>query len=1116
MRMRRILTVMAVTAVFSVVLAPSAKGETCVWTGAAGDGKWATPQNWQNETLPVSGRGDTVQVNGSGLSGSDMENDILGELDIQKIEFLGSSAVNLSGNTIFLSATPKNSILMTNECVVVLNVPLKVQSGSNHYLCFGTGVTFNGDVTGVGTDGIILYATYNTASKPPVKFYGNVTLPGDLYPFPKSNSPMYFYGTISAGKILGGTIGNNSGPFYCYKPLTYSTLQINYRHLHCCAENILVPDVPIVWEGYHQGGILCLDDENGNAYNQTCNWLGGVYDNKGHYPTGDQRSIKTSSPATLTVKATKSATTYAAVQDKASLCYAPDDSGLVQTFACRTNSTSGALIVSNGTLRIDLGSSWKNLSRIVVWPTGKLEITPTNGVANPFSASPMIVVAAGGKIKVPAGVAFSSSLFIYGSALSDATYSQNDGEGIHHLDCIEGEGTITVANTMAESAAIWMSSSGSWNDAANWNAMPSPSRPAFVYASGGVTSVNVDSDAGSSTNLTTEVFVGGRVAFDVSALWPFDRAWLNFGQDTSVTIRDGGELRYDGVEAGADGNVADGRILVKDGASISVENGGLLFVTNAQGRFVIGGGSSNSTGTVSVKAGGEFDFLPGKNNVVLDIEKGGLLDVKGTCRIFRRGKYTTEHLLMNGGAIDVSGDGCILLPNQIGADDGTVRFGTGRTTFQDNSYLMATGDIGNNMRIVVTPSAAGETAELVFDGSSCISNDLCKVVVGNTYDSSSAVDGTSRLIFKGSSRWKYKNSSTWGVRTLQVGYTVGTSLMELSSGINMKLAYYLLVSGYKDSSYSANVYGETRLSGASKIRFNSGNFCAYSRGMASSRSKPLTILYGLGTGVWIKEANAGGDRLAKGRLSLEDESSIDMYGHFITGAGRGEGTVVITGGRIDVNQDDSPRALNGAGAEEHYEYATNCVMAIGMHTGKGTYIQGGGATYSNVRTYIGGCETNQYFDGAYIPVAPGLIGQKTAEGLLSVTGGTFTATKEVYVGTDGSGTIEIGPAGTFTAETLVLSNQTESVLKFVYDANGFAGKMEVTNIVISAGTKLKVDLGEYDGLKTHQIITAANVEGDFAEEDVEITGKHAFKAVLVRKASGWAVGMSNGTVILLR
>ena len=44
-------------------------------------------------------------------------------------------------------------------------------------------------------------------------------------------------------------------------------------------------------------------------------------------------------------------------------------------------------------------------------------------------------------------------------------------------------------------------------------------------------------------------------------------------------------------------------------------------------------------------------------------------------------------------------------------------------------------------------------------------------------------------------------------------------------------------------------------------------------------------------------------------------------------------------------------------------YTTNNVMAVGMLGGRGECIVSNGYFKSNIRTFVGGCHTNEYFDG---------------------------------------------------------------------------------------------------------------------------------------------------------
>ena len=99
--------------------------------------------------------------------------------------------------------------------------------------------------------------------------------------------------------------------------------------------------------------------------------------------------------------------------------------------------------------------------------------------------------------------------------------------------------------------------------------------------------------------------------------------------------------------------------------------------------------------------------------------------------------------------------------------------------------------------------------------------------------------------------------------------------------------------------------------------------------------------------------------------------------------------------------------------------------------------------------------------------------------------GDFSAAGEVIVGADGYGIIEmIGKDGSFTAGNMVLSNAASSVVRFVSGADGFS-PINVTNLTVTDGTRIEVDLSDYAGsANKHRLFNAASLNGDF--DDVEI------------------------------
>ena len=1076
---------LAVSAAFLMMTAVAADR---TWTGGAGDGKWSSPGNWEGDAVP--GAGDIAWLSGSNTAtiNNDVEN-----LSLVGIWFTNTVPVTLTGGKITLTGDANVRTNWFNACPVTCYAPLDIvpPTSTSRYMLFDNSTTISNDVTS-SSKSKVFFNMEKTNKKWEFHIYGAVTMPSASVYLQATLDyrNIHLHGPVAVKTLAGnGSAPSGAGWYYLYQPATYGALEIAYRRISCEAENVLCPTSPVSWTGSYQGGELRL-----NGHDQTCNWLGGVYKSGSNVPNETARVLSSASPATLTVRATQSSTTYAVVTGKVSVVYAPDDSALVQTFSIRTNTTAGALIVSNGTVRIDAGSLWRNLPEIRIWKDAALEISATNGIANPFPALKTVYIQPGGKLKIPSGVALTAERVLgVGVTIEDGTYSQNASGDIREATWIEGAGTLTV--THVGSFADWKRPvTGAWSDGANWagGTAPSADLPAQVLNDGEDFTVSVSADAAVATNLTAfanAVFGDpGETTFDVTALWPFERAWLSFGAGMKVEVGDGGHFRYDGGAAAAVGDaISDDRIVLKDGAQLTVKNGGTFTVTNAYGRVTVGGGRSDSAGTLKVEAGGLFDFSPGEKDVVIDVEKGGLVDVAGTMRLHRRNDNTANLLRMAGGEMRFSGDAFLQLHGDSDSiKGGYLQFGTGKTTFSGSARMEFTGRLNYSATMIVAPTADGETAELVFDGSSGISNSVQNLYIG----SRTALDGSSTLTMKKGSYWGYSNANMRMANHVIVGNLKGKGTLNVA-GATIRPGSSGIRAGYIDSANTArDTEGEINLSDGAVMAVNANG--SFSRASVGNDYTTLKYLFGTTVGYWLRAPSDVTGRPAVGRITITgDTTSIDaLRGHVIVGAGAADGTILMDGNEFTISTDNTASAENREVKDgpTFTEYATNSVMAIGMLTGKGTFIQTAGSVLSNLRTYIGGCETNQYFEGWSITTDASRIGQRTAEGLLCISNGTFAATKEVYVGTDGTGTIQVGPMGTFTAKTLVLSNQTSSVLRFVFGADGFSGGVTATNLVIASGAKLEVDARGYTGTQSKfKLLTAPSVTGAFADSDVTIT-----------------------------
>ena len=1077
------------------VLVGTAFAADCVWTGAAGDGKWNTPGNWDGNAVPVNGDKLTL----SGASGSEMENNIE-NLSIQQISFIGSDPVHLTGNGFTINSSTI-AYAWTNTCPLVCDVPLTVRaSGSiwNQYMIFEGETHFYREVN-APSDRKINFHIRPTVGKP-VYFHAPVT--AQKIGFESASNALYFYEGVTSTVYMSSSTFSDTGSYwtYFYKPIKSGDyFNITFRRFRCMAADILDPSALLTFTGWPTGGQLDL-----NGFDQTVNCVTGIFTTSStRWPNANNdRAIGSSSPATFTMRATISSEHSTIFTGSTTIKYAPTSSDLVMTFNHRTNTTTGALLIMDGTIRLATAAKFSNLPYIYLGPTAALEIDAANGIANPFPALRTVELETGGKLKLPSGVALTAARVVKGGVPLPigVTYTSADG-------WIEGDGTLTVSDASTSSTTTWLGDSGGWNTAANWSAgVPSVLKAAVVEGlQRQDVSVTVSDDAAAATNLTVLSECDGKVKLYVDALLPFSNAWLTFGQNTEVEVGDGGELSYTGT-ANA-GNASDLRMLVNDGATVKVKNGGRVTFTDVAGQVQIGT-SAASTGTLTIEEGGEVSMVQGLKNAHFGITDGGRVDVKGLLSVARRfGNNSSRVYQQNGsGVLDVSGNGMVKIASVEDTQGGAFELIGGTANFSDSAAL-ATVPGGNwNMNVYFGASTlAGSAPRVTFTGNSCISNFIGSLTISGQSEEGAYLDMSS--VNEGF--WPSTGANFY---SLYVGYNAGKGRFDFG-GKSFKASLYGIYVG-RSNSASAAGYGSGELTIMNGAAAMCGGTAAMNR--SSANATRLVQFYGTLIGHWLTAPSSlgAGVRPEKGLMRLKGATSSHTLsdGHFVVGAGCAEGRYI--------QEDGTNIVVSTTWSGD--TWSTNSVMAVGLLGGWGDCVVSNGLFKSNVRTFVGGCKTNEYFDGTYFSYGTGkwVADLHNAEGRLCIAGGKFMCNKEVYVGSDGSGTVEIGPTGSFAANALVLSNQTASVARFVFGPAG-VGAATVERLEVAPGAKLSVDVGAYTGRKPKfRLITAGAVQGAFAAGDIEIDGGTAaarFAAARVEQtATGVNLLLPSGTAIILR
>lgn len=133
-------------------------GNTCTWTGQAGDGNWATSGNWENDIRPESGNGDRVILSNTGNSA--VISNGLGTISIDGLTIAaGSQAFKLVGDAIQLESKSGSSSPfdvaaiydVTTDGEVEIATPLVLPTGTHYFrLVSGAALHLSGVISGAG------------------------------------------------------------------------------------------------------------------------------------------------------------------------------------------------------------------------------------------------------------------------------------------------------------------------------------------------------------------------------------------------------------------------------------------------------------------------------------------------------------------------------------------------------------------------------------------------------------------------------------------------------------------------------------------------------------------------------------------------------------------------------------------------------------------------------------------------------------------------------------------------------------------------------------------------------------------------------------------------------
>ncbi len=643
-----------------------------------------------------------------------------------------------------------------------------------------------------------------------------------------------------------------------------------------------------------------------------------------------------------------------------------------------------------------------------------------------------------------------------------------------------------LTNVQSQTISAWTNAvNGNWSDAGAWSAAGVPNAN-MAHLTNYLASYAVTYDSVNPAFKDLRIENTGSQITDLLISAPLvsnGGAALRFRRGSRVTVNPGGVWTFDG----ATNNVTvdwEGMFSILDGGEFNIAGGTVAFTNlpNAAGfgnKLVVG---HQSAGTMNVTNGtfAYYETFPrAVTNNARSLRVGWGNNGDGTLNIGAGGRV----LLGKGDAWDRLMD--VGYGNGAGTGTrGSVVVSGGLLQFTNclawaQLAIGANGGYGSlvvtNNGVVILPSSSSIGARLSIGiagfGRGLVRLDGGSIKVGDGFTAG----------YKG----------TWGWATGIVDVVSGT--LDAGSGI--------VVGAGETTSLGGEVWGEVNISGGRVVEGYWGVFVGRSKsgGRAFAR---MTITNGLldvtssalpaatggaadagaysGLAIGANTLNdALASATARGDLIVSGSGIITNAGVFVVGVNGATGTVTQTGGKIvhaptgDAGQQARKMTIIG------YGFGTG---ALGG--GSGAYELSGGSYLTPSRAYIGGMPTDVQS-----------YSRSGGTGLLKVTGGSFTVTNNTLtVGGNGTGAVTIGSNGVCFAKDIVLTNNTQSTLRFELGAAGSGILKASGNLAIAPGAKLEVDAKAYQGSAVWvKLADCATRTTSFAPSNITVTGNGVVK-----------------------
>ena len=515
----------------------------------------------------------------------------------------------------------------------------------------------------------------------------------------------------------------------------------------------------------------------------------------------------------------------------------------------------------------------------------------------------------------------------------------------------------------------------------------------------------------------------------------------------------------------------DKNVAVQGGGLLHVD-GGVFAITNSAAKYIaLSGDSATKMGVLRV-SGGLLDFRATSATI------NGGIQLSSNSRFEATGgrvRLTAPNAWNSGcWGLYCENSGAIMSLGgtvEVEIANRCVDLRAGSCTLSDSASLVCTDSNGNLFSLKASSSSG--VSMTVQDNAELDVSAFANGYLGNYWWQGASYRSTMNV----------KGGVVKMPRSLVVADGNGTSVLNVSGGKTSISYYGLDVAAYRPeqlSSRTQNPAGTINVSGGSLV---------VSSAIGGQTTTFLKTIGGLvvGNGSQISTYFATAGYSCSGSLNVSGGVVTNGVGLFVIGAGRAKGSVMQTGGTV----------YHGLGFTT-VAWRNKNPMVVGLGGGTGTYVISNGVTTVDAPVYVGGVVTN-VFERPQITNWPRAdFTDRTAVGTLVVAGGTLsTVTSDLVVGADGSGTLEIGPAGRVSvgnpngSGNVILSNRTASVTRFVLGRDS-AGQIATPNaLIVADGAKLEVNATDYVGdAKWIRLVNCKRRVGSFAASDITVVGDH--------------------------